>query len=43
MAHTCCMLDKATRMKAQAHACARTHTDRQICNTYCFSMATVGS
>ena len=35
MAHTCCMLDKQGYM----HARARTH--RQICNTYCFSTATM--
>jgi hypothetical protein len=28
---------------ARTHACVRTHTHRKICNTYCFSTATIVS
>jgi hypothetical protein len=51
MVYTNCMLDKQGYTQAHAHAPwppdarthdhTHTHTHRQICNTYCFSMATL--
>ena len=47
MAHTFCMLDKQGYMHAGAHAHAPgnmhelAHARTQICNTYCFSTATM--
>jgi hypothetical protein len=35
------LISKATRTKAHAFPCTLTHTE--ICNTYCFSRATVVS